>query len=94
MAAGAAFAVQVVNVGTEAGGRTATITYSSTVDKVNAPFVTPTGASAIATDYACDGAADTTQLWSFSPKPCEAMKIIVTLSGALTNGLDVYLMIW
>lgn len=91
---GSAFAIQVVNAGAEAGGRTGTFVYLICTFLPLNIFVTPENASNIATDYAFDGAADTTQLWDFSPEACMAIKIKLTLSGALTNGADVYLIIW
>lgn len=90
---GAAFAIQAVNVGAEAAGRTCTFAHELRLSE-NAPFHTPEGASDIKANYACDGAALKTESWSFSPHACVELKIVMTLSGALTYGLDVYLNVW
>lgn len=94
------FGIQVVNAGAEAGGKTGTFKFeiSHAYDPVSgaaaAPFHTPEDATDIKTNYAFDGAADKTESWSFSPPVCEALRIVLTLSGDLTNGADVYLTIW
>jgi len=94
IATGGAFAIKVVNVGTEAAGRTGTLTFLTCLDKSLNLFQTPEDAIDIKTNYAFDGAADKTEEWSFDPSACESIKIKLTLSGALTNGADVYLTIW
>lgn len=94
IADGSAFAIKAVNVGSEAAGRTGTFTFETCLDKSLNLFQTPEGVSNIKASYAFDGAANKTEEWSFSPPACELIKIKLTLSGALTNGVDVYLIIW
>lgn len=96
IAAGAAFTLQAVNLGAESGGYTVTFTYEMTVSVVNCPFVTPTGATDIMGEaWSCDAAAaDETEAWEVQPIACQALKIVGTLTGTLTNGLKVYLILW
>jgi len=89
---GNAFSIQTISLGAETGTRTATFQFLCTLDKNDLPYKTPQGANDIVTAFDCDlyTAADVSHIWSFTPVACEAMKIKLTLSGALTNGLDVY----
>lgn len=90
---GRAFAIQVVNVGTEAAGRTGTFTYTYCLDKTTNAFITPESPT-ILSDHAFDGAAGTTGGAPILGVPaCDCIKITMTLSGALTNGADVYIKI-
>lgn len=93
---GAAMAIQMISLGAEAAGRTAKFEFVCTLDKVNLPYVTPEGAADIVTAFACNAAAaDESHIYRIPIKTaCEAMKIKVTFSGALTNGLDVYFIGW
>lgn len=89
---GIAFTIQTISLGAETDTRTATFEFLCTLDKNDLPYKTPQGVNAIVEGFDCDlyTAAGVSHIWSFSPVACEAMKIKLTLSGALANGLDVY----
>jgi len=90
---GAAFSLQLVNVGVETGGKTVTATYQIKMHP-SAPWHTPANALDICTSYDCDAAAALeTDSWGFSPPACHAVRVVLTFSGAITNGLDGYLCI-